>query len=197
LVADAIRAGIFNDLGSGSNVDLTAILRDGTVNVMRNYDKPNPKPAMQLDYTYKRGTTGMPAGTRPFPPRARLRCVLTQRRAQRCSRAKSSRCGRWPSSPRAMPCSCSRVYRRAHTTPSRPAPHPRGAYRGPGRSMVHGRTLAHLRRDRPIDLAVERACCSVCSANAPSGAPPSGPFIDTRVAICVASVSRMILTGPP
>jgi 20S proteasome subunit beta 2 len=59
LVADAIRAGIFNDLGSGSNVDLTAILVDGTVKVMRNFDKPNPKPPMNLDYSYKPGTTAV------------------------------------------------------------------------------------------------------------------------------------------
>ena len=61
-MADAIRSGIFNDLGSGSNVDLTAILTDGSVKVMRNFDKPNPKPAMNLDYSYKRGTTGAVAG---------------------------------------------------------------------------------------------------------------------------------------
>eukprot|EP00160_Parvularia_atlantis_P015316 Unigene4297_Nuclearia_a/m.13138 Unigene4297_Nuclearia_a/g.13138 ORF Unigene4297_Nuclearia_a/g.13138 Unigene4297_Nuclearia_a/m.13138 type:complete len:276 (+) Unigene4297_Nuclearia_a:60-887(+) len=59
LVADAIRAGIFNDLGSGSNVDLTAIMRDGTVHQFRNYDKANPKPAIQLDYKFKPGTTSV------------------------------------------------------------------------------------------------------------------------------------------
>ena len=58
LVADAIRAGIFNDLGSGSNVDLTAIMLDGRVEIMRNYDKPNPKPPIHLDYTFPRGATG-------------------------------------------------------------------------------------------------------------------------------------------
>jgi len=57
LVADAIKAGIFNDLGSGSNVDLTAIMLDGTVQKMRNYYTPNPKPALQQQYVYKRGTT--------------------------------------------------------------------------------------------------------------------------------------------
>ena len=46
LVADAIRGGIFNDLGSGSNVDIT-VLRSapaaGTpaVSILRNYDTPN------------------------------------------------------------------------------------------------------------------------------------------------------------
>lgn len=58
LVADAIKAGIFNDLGSGSNVDLTAIMLDGTVHKMRNYYTPNPKPPLQQEYHYKRGTTG-------------------------------------------------------------------------------------------------------------------------------------------
>lgn len=40
LVRDAIRAGIFNDLGSGSNVDVTVIRADG-VTVMRNFETPN------------------------------------------------------------------------------------------------------------------------------------------------------------
>ena len=66
-MADAIRAGIFNDLGSGSNVDLTAILLDGSVKVMRNFDKPNPKPPLNLDYSYKRGTTGTPRMEREHP----------------------------------------------------------------------------------------------------------------------------------
>jgi 20S proteasome subunit beta 2 len=37
LVRDAIRAGIFNDLGSGSNVDVTVIKKD-SVNTMRTYE---------------------------------------------------------------------------------------------------------------------------------------------------------------
>jgi 20S proteasome subunit beta 2 len=35
LVADAIRSGVMNDLGSGSNIDLCVITKDG-VNYMRN-----------------------------------------------------------------------------------------------------------------------------------------------------------------
>ena len=50
---------------SGSNVDLTAILLDGTVKIMRNFDMPNPKPAMNLDYSFKRGTTGPWRGCAP------------------------------------------------------------------------------------------------------------------------------------
>jgi 20S proteasome subunit beta 2 len=38
LVRDAIRAGIFNDLGSGSNVDVSVIRRNGEVERMRTYE---------------------------------------------------------------------------------------------------------------------------------------------------------------
>lgn len=38
LVKDAIRAGIFNDLGSGSNVDITVIKKGGEVNRFRTYE---------------------------------------------------------------------------------------------------------------------------------------------------------------
>ena len=38
LVRDAIRAGIFNDLGSGSNVDITVIRRSGDVSRFRTYE---------------------------------------------------------------------------------------------------------------------------------------------------------------
>lgn len=41
LVTRAIRAGIFNDLGSGSNVDLTVIRESGDTEIMRGYEKPN------------------------------------------------------------------------------------------------------------------------------------------------------------
>ena len=42
LVADAIRAGIFNDLGSGSNVDLVVITKDKVEN-LRPYHVANEK----------------------------------------------------------------------------------------------------------------------------------------------------------
>ena len=42
LVADAIRAGIFNDLGSGSNVDICVITKEGS-KMLRNYDVANPR----------------------------------------------------------------------------------------------------------------------------------------------------------
>lgn len=38
LVRDAIRAGIFNDLGSGSNVDITVLRKDGTCTQTRTYE---------------------------------------------------------------------------------------------------------------------------------------------------------------
>lgn len=39
LVARAIRSGIFNDLGSGSNVDVSVITKAGT-EMLRNYEMP-------------------------------------------------------------------------------------------------------------------------------------------------------------
>ncbi len=44
LVKDAIRAGIFNDLGSGGNVDVCVISKDKSdVKMMRSYEKPNER----------------------------------------------------------------------------------------------------------------------------------------------------------
>ncbi len=51
----AIRAGIFNDLGSGSNVDMTIITKDG-VERLRNYDIANKRPVKRI-YDFPRGTT--------------------------------------------------------------------------------------------------------------------------------------------
>ena len=42
LVAAAISAGIFNDLGSGSNVDVCVITKDKT-DYLRNYERPNER----------------------------------------------------------------------------------------------------------------------------------------------------------
>ena len=41
LVKNAILAGVFNDLGSGSNVDITIIRKSGEVTVLRGYQTPN------------------------------------------------------------------------------------------------------------------------------------------------------------
>jgi 20S proteasome subunit beta 2 len=56
LVRDAIAAGIFNDLGSGSNIDLCVITK-GKVEYIRPYDEANMKGQRQGNYEYKRGTT--------------------------------------------------------------------------------------------------------------------------------------------
>merc|ERR1711966_305433 len=44
LVKDAIRAGIFNDLGSGGNVDLTVIAKDTPAEILRNYEALDTEP---------------------------------------------------------------------------------------------------------------------------------------------------------
>jgi len=59
LVRDAIAAGIFNDLGSGSNVDLCIITKDQKVEYLRNYELANKKGQRQGDYTYKKGETAV------------------------------------------------------------------------------------------------------------------------------------------
>lgn len=58
LVSEAIQAGIFNDLGSGSNVDVCVISKTNGVNMMRNYLKPNERLFnRQGKYDLPRGTT--------------------------------------------------------------------------------------------------------------------------------------------
>ncbi len=56
LVKDAIEAGIFNDLGSGSNVDVTVITKD-KVEYLRNYRTPNERGAKEKSYKFPRNTT--------------------------------------------------------------------------------------------------------------------------------------------
>ncbi len=51
LVRNAIRAGIFNDLGSGSNVDLCVIRADGKSEMRRNFEKPNEVDELRAAYT--------------------------------------------------------------------------------------------------------------------------------------------------
>lgn len=58
MVADAIRAGVFNDLASGSNVDLCVIRKSG-VEYIRPYDKASVKGKRQISYRYKPGTTAV------------------------------------------------------------------------------------------------------------------------------------------
>jgi len=56
LVADAIRGGIFNDLGSGSFVDLCVITSDG-VDYLRPYELSNKKGVRHQSYLYPVGAT--------------------------------------------------------------------------------------------------------------------------------------------
>ncbi|KAJ3395474.1 proteasome core particle subunit beta 2 [Lobulomyces angularis] len=58
IVKDAIESGIFNDLGSGSNVDVVVITKDKT-EVLRNYKRPNERVKKEQSYKYPRGTTGI------------------------------------------------------------------------------------------------------------------------------------------
>nr|NP_001027952.1 proteasome Z subunit [Ciona intestinalis]CAA05209.1 proteasome Z subunit [Ciona intestinalis] len=57
LVRDAVAAGIFNDLGSGSNVDLCIIGNNMKVEYLRPFDVANEKGVRQGNYKYKPGTT--------------------------------------------------------------------------------------------------------------------------------------------
>jgi 20S proteasome subunit beta 2 len=56
LVSAAVSAGIFNDLGSGSNVDVCIITKDRT-DMLRNYQKPNERPPKERHYNFVKGTT--------------------------------------------------------------------------------------------------------------------------------------------
>ncbi|KAJ3020262.1 Proteasome subunit beta type-7 [Thoreauomyces humboldtii] len=58
LVKDAISAGVFNDLGSGSNVDLCVITKEG-VDYRRGYDKPNERGRKERSYKLAPGTTSV------------------------------------------------------------------------------------------------------------------------------------------
>jgi hypothetical protein len=58
LIVEAVEAGIFNDLGSGSNVDVCIIEEKGTEN-LRNYKTPNEKVAKAQNYKWRRSV--------PFP----------------------------------------------------------------------------------------------------------------------------------
>jgi 20S proteasome subunit beta 2 len=58
LVSDAIQAGIFNDLGSGGNVDVCVIRPNNDVSYLRSYVKPNDRIfRSQTGYVYPRGST--------------------------------------------------------------------------------------------------------------------------------------------
>ncbi|KAH0322420.1 N-terminal nucleophile aminohydrolase, partial [Aureobasidium melanogenum] len=58
LCADAIQAGIWNDLGSGSNVDVCVITAEKTT-LLRNYITPNKREQKIRNYKFQRGTTAV------------------------------------------------------------------------------------------------------------------------------------------
>jgi 20S proteasome subunit beta 2 len=58
LVCETIEAGIFNDLGSGSNVDV-AIMEKDKSEMLRNYRRPNDRSAKQLSYLPRNGATAV------------------------------------------------------------------------------------------------------------------------------------------
>lgn len=58
VAAQAIEAGIFNDLGSGSNVDLCVITNEQAT-LMRNFRTPNQREQKQRRYLFERGTTAV------------------------------------------------------------------------------------------------------------------------------------------
>jgi 20S proteasome subunit beta 2 len=55
--AEAIKAGIFNDLGSGSSVDVCVIEKEKPTQLLRNYIKPNERVKKERNYKFPRGTT--------------------------------------------------------------------------------------------------------------------------------------------
>lgn len=57
LAAEAIKAGIFNDLGSGSNVDVCVVEKDKPTQLLRNYLKPNERGKKERSYRFPKGTT--------------------------------------------------------------------------------------------------------------------------------------------
>ncbi|KAL6940721.1 proteasome core particle subunit beta 2 [Hanseniaspora vineae] len=59
LAADAIEAGIWNDLGSGSNVDVCVMEIGQDAQLLRNYRTPNVREQKQRSYKFPRGTTGV------------------------------------------------------------------------------------------------------------------------------------------
>ena len=58
LCAEAIQAGIFNDLGSGSNVDVCVITPEKAT-LLRNYIMPNQREQKMRDYRFPKGTTAV------------------------------------------------------------------------------------------------------------------------------------------
>lgn len=58
LCSEAIQAGIFNDLGSGSNVDVCVITPEKAT-LLRNHITPNVREKKMRDYRFPKGTTAV------------------------------------------------------------------------------------------------------------------------------------------
>lgn len=59
LCSDAIQAGIWNDLGSGSNVDVCVMEEGKDAQLLRNYITPNVRESKAQSYKFKKGTTAI------------------------------------------------------------------------------------------------------------------------------------------
>jgi 20S proteasome subunit beta 2 len=59
LAAEAIEAGIWNDLGSGSNVDICVMEVGQDAQLHRNYITPNVREPKERSYKFARGTTAV------------------------------------------------------------------------------------------------------------------------------------------
>eukprot|EP00455_Lapot_gusevi_P024527 TRINITY_DN2556_c0_g1_i3.p1 TRINITY_DN2556_c0_g1~~TRINITY_DN2556_c0_g1_i3.p1 ORF type:complete len:157 (+),score=33.59 TRINITY_DN2556_c0_g1_i3:370-840(+) len=65
LVAEAIEAGVFNDLGSGSNIDVLVISKTEGVKPLRNYQTPNERLYRHPEgYNFPRGSTAVISETK-------------------------------------------------------------------------------------------------------------------------------------
>ena len=58
LIVNAISAGIFNDLGSGSNIDV-CLIEKGKNEMLRNYVRPNERVSKEINYKFRKGTTAV------------------------------------------------------------------------------------------------------------------------------------------
>jgi len=60
LVRQAIHAGVFNDLGSGGNIDVIVVTADGKADHRRPFDQPNPRLFRQpVPVSFPPGTTAL------------------------------------------------------------------------------------------------------------------------------------------
>ncbi|CCF57521.1 hypothetical protein KAFR_0C05300 [Kazachstania africana CBS 2517] len=59
LASEAIEAGIWNDLGSGSNVDVCVMQIGQDAQYLRNHRTPNVREPKQQNYKFRRGTTAV------------------------------------------------------------------------------------------------------------------------------------------